>query len=238
MDSLNQNVRDYLQDKLLVWTAGSHKSSASRLMQYDPQQDAAGTYRKMKEAGYSPYYIKITFLSLCSFMDWLMAQGRAGSSTNIYREFMQRNGQLFRNAYQDKYATVTWQEFLEEYKAADKQMQMVLALLGYGGCRLSELYSFDGSSVLGKGAKRRAVHLPIDVNATPVMLSPTQIRRRLKHNPHSYRKLAADKWARAGLDIKTIQVLLGHSSLSSTQRYLRPLEQEERQLLLNKAWKV
>lgn len=241
MGQLNQNVCDYLKDKQLVWTAGTLQASASRLMQYDSARDAAGTYSVMKAAGYSPYYIKITFISLASFMEWMIAQGRAGTP-NIYKDFMERNSQVFRNAYQDKYATITWQEFIEEYEAADEQMRSVLLLLGFGGCRLSEIYTFDGGSVLGKGGKRRTVHLPTEgkINAmglAPVQLSETQIRRRLRHNPHAYRKLAADKWLRGGVDLKTVQVLLGHTSLASTQRYLRPLEQDARKALLNNIWR-
>lgn len=239
MGQLDQNVADYLKDKTPVWTAGSLKSSASRLVQYHAAKDASNTYNDMVKAGYSPYYIKITFISICSFMDWMQEQGRSDpSSINPFRKFMQQNNQLFRNAYQDKYATITWKEFVDEYGSADPQMRSVLLLLGFGGCRLSELYTYDGASVLGKGSKRRLVHLPNDAVVVPIILSPSQIRRRLAHNPHSYRKLAADKWARSGVDLKTIQVLLGHTSLTSTQRYLRPMQDDELKKTLNEAWRT
>lgn len=231
---LHQDVIEYLQEKKPVWTAGSYNSSASRLVQYSPLKDAATTYNDMVKAGYSPYYIKITFVSICSFQAWMTEQGRSYPSS--FRKFMQQNNQLFRNAYQDNYATITWKEFLEEIEAADEQMRSVLALLGFGGCRLGELYTFDGVAVMGKGSKRRPVHLPTGTRIVPISLSPSQIRRRLKHNPHAYRKLAADKALRAGVDLKTLQVLLGHTSLQSTQRYLRPLEQDALQAKLNQAW--
>lgn len=239
MGQLHQDVKDYLQEKKPVWTAGSYNSSASRLVQYSPQKDAVSTYNEMVKAGYSPYYIKITFVSICSFMDWMKEQGRSDPAlSNSFRRFMQQNNQLFRNAYQDKYATITWKEFIEEYNNVDTEMRSVLALMGFGGCRLSELYTFDGGSVVGKGSKRRPVHLPSDHKCVPITLSPSQIRRRLRHNPHSYRKLAADRWARSGVDIKTIQVLLGHTSLTSTQRYLRPMQEDELKITLNNAWRT
>lgn len=236
MTELNRDVLDYLETKRLVWKPESVKATASRLSQWSPRQDAEAVYERMVKSGYSPYYIKITFISLASLTDWLIAQGRA--SYNNYRRFLQDNNQVFRNAYEDKYATISWEEFEEELKEAEGEMRTVLALLGYGGCRLSEVYTFDGRTVLGKGGKRRMVHTPCGDLAAIVNLSPDQIRRRLKHNPHSYRKLAADKWLRNGIDIKTVQKLLGHTSLASTQRYLRPMEDDALKNRLEEVWRT
>lgn len=231
-----QDVVDYLASKHDVWTAGTVKAATSRLMQYNPSQTPAQLYSKMKLENYKPYYIKISFITISAFADWQVAQGRA--NINPYKLFLQQNNQLFRNAYEDKYATITWAEFLEEYNNASQDMRIVLALLGFGGCRLGEVKTFDGITTLGKGGKRRPIHLPSNIAFVPVCLSTTQIRRRLRHNPHSYRKLAADTWARNGIDLKTIQVLLGHSSLASTQRYLRPMQQDELKLKLEDAWRT
>jgi integrase len=233
-----QLVAEYLDSKKDLWTPNTVKAAASRLMQYSPNQTPTQLYSHMKQEGYKPYYIKITFITISAFVDWMQEKttGQGSPIFNPYRNWMQVNNQLFRNAYEDKYATVTWQEFLNEYQAADEGLRTALALLGFGGCRLSELYTFDGGTVVGKGGKRRPVHLPADVRVSPILLSPTQLRRRLSHNPHAYRKLAADKWARSGVDIKTIQVLLGHTNISSTQRYLRPMQNDELKEILNQAW--
>lgn len=237
MTNLHQDVSDYLSEKRSVWTAETYNSTAARLARYKPDLAPTDIYNEMVKEGYSPYYIKIVFINLCSLMDWLLAQGRAPKPSNYLKEFMLKNKQLFRNAYEDRYATITWEEFIEEYEAADSAMRTVLALIGYAGCRLSELHTFDGHTVLGKGSKRRRVFLPMGISCSPVSLSVSQIRRRLRHNPHAYRKLAADQWARSGVDIKTIQKLLGHTSLVSTQRYLRPMGDTELQEKLNAAWR-
>lgn len=230
MDNL---VKTYLDSKVGIWKECSIKSAASRLEHYTdvgPQL----VYTQLQAKGYKPYYIKIVFITISSFMDWLIAQGRATS--NPYKAFIKQNNQLFRNAYEDKYATITWEEYLEEYRKADPKMQTALALLGYGGCRISELHSFDGSTVVGKGGKRRKVFVPAGMANVVCDLSVHQIRRKLAHNPHSYRKLAADKWLRSGIDVKTVQTLLGHTSLTSTQRYLRPLEQDALKEKLQDIW--
>jgi integrase len=234
-----QDVKDYLLTKATVWKPESVKVTASRLMQHSPCQDAQGVYSRMVRAGYKPYYIKITFISLSGFMEWQRTQGRVHSSTNPYADFLKQHPQLFRNAYEDNYATISWEEYQEEYRAACPQTRAALALMAFGGCRLSEIYTYDGITVKGKGDKRRAIHLPMEMSGalSPITLSPHQLRRRLKHNPHSYRKLAADKWLRSGIDLKTVQVLLGHTSLASTQRYLRPMEQDALKHKLEAAWK-
>ena len=237
MANLHQDVSDYLSEKQSVWTADTYNSTAARLARYKPEVAPTDIYNSLVKEGYSPYYTKIVFINLCSLMDWLLAHGRAPWPTNRYKEFMEKNRQLFRNAYEDKYATITWQEFLDEYQQADSDMRKALALLGFSGCRLCELATFDGTTVVGKGGKRRRVYLPNDAACSPVELSGIQIRRRLRYNPHSYRKLAADQWARSGVDIKTIQKLLGHTSLASTQRYLRPMGEDELQSKLENVWR-
>lgn len=228
------NVAEYLEAKKALWKLGTLTATASRLKLYSAEEAPEKLYGRMAKDGYKPYYIKITFITISKFVDWKAAQG--GAAHNSYRLFMQQNNQLFRNAYEDVYATISWEEFLEEYQAADSELRSALALLGYGGCRLSELSTFDGTSVSGKGSKRRFLHLPAGCSFAPITLSPNQIRQRLRHNPHAYRKLAADKWLRNGIDLKTVQVLLGHTSLASTQRYLRPLEQDELKQRLEQAW--
>lgn len=41
---------------------------------------------------------------------------------------------------------------------------------------------------------------------------------------HKFRATAATKWLRAGIDVRTVQKMLGHRSLTSTLRYLEPLK--------------
>ena len=47
---------------------------------------------------------------------------------------------------------------------------------------------------------------------------------------HRFRDTAATRWLRAGIDVRTVQVWLGHESLATTQKYLEPSKETSRQL--------
>ncbi|MDR3792297.1 MAG: site-specific integrase [Terracidiphilus sp.] len=54
---------------------------------------------------------------------------------------------------------------------------------------------------------------------------------------HKFRRTYATKLLRNGVDLRTVQALMGHSDLDSTLRYLRPAEADELQGKLAKiAW--
>lgn len=47
---------------------------------------------------------------------------------------------------------------------------------------------------------------------------------------HRFRDTAATRWLRAGIDVRTVQLWLGHESLATTQKYLEPSSETEQQL--------
>ena len=47
---------------------------------------------------------------------------------------------------------------------------------------------------------------------------------------YSWLDTAATRWLRAGIDVRTVQSWLGHESLDTTQKYLEPSKETERQL--------
>jgi integrase len=53
---------------------------------------------------------------------------------------------------------------------------------------------------------------------------------------HKFRASAATGWLRAGIDVRTVQKMLGHRSLNSTLRYLAPLQMAD--LTKTAAWKT
>ena len=51
-----------------------------------------------------------------------------------------------------------------------------------------------------------------------------------KWHMHRFRDTAATRWLRAGLDVRTVQTWLGHESLATTEKYLEPSKETEKQL--------
>ena len=47
---------------------------------------------------------------------------------------------------------------------------------------------------------------------------------------HRFRDTAATRWLRGGIDVRTVQAWLGHESLDTTQKYLEPSAETQRQL--------
>jgi integrase len=47
---------------------------------------------------------------------------------------------------------------------------------------------------------------------------------------HRFRDTAATRWLRAGIEVRTVQEWLGHESLATTQKYLEPSKETEKQL--------
>ena len=50
---------------------------------------------------------------------------------------------------------------------------------------------------------------------------------------HKFRATYCTKLLRSGVDIRTVQAMMGHSDLDSTMRYLRPAENEHTQARIN-----
>src|SRR3990167_5826049 len=145
---------EYEKSKQNLWAVSTIKSSISRLRTalkhtfLQPQK----LLEELLGAGYDKYSIRTTFVVVSDYLEFV-------GSPNPYPEFFKSNAQVFRNAYQDKYTDLTWAEFEAEIAEAPEVIRLPLALLGYGGCRISELVTFDGATVLGKGSKRRQVHI-------------------------------------------------------------------------------
>ena len=71
--------------------------------------------------------------------------------------------------------------------------------------------------------------LPLSARALQGNRDPRRTRPGEWHL-HRFRDTAATRWLRAGIDVRTVQEWLGHESLATTQKYLEPSKETEKQL--------
>lgn len=128
-------------------------------------------------------------------------------------------------------------------------VQAMILLARYACLRLTELTELpqlaregDRLRVIGKGNKERIVYLHPHLKSTLIQIEQQQpgkyyfpgryggamhpmsvnkiITRETGWNPHSLRHAGATAAYRATRDLRAVQVMLGHASLATTQRYL------------------
>jgi len=64
---------------------------------------------------------------------------------------------------------------------------------------------------------------PLDVRGIKILIKRLGVRAKIKLHPHQLRHTFAVSFLRSGSDVFSLQYLLGHSTLSMTQRYLQSL---------------
>lgn len=133
------------------------------------------------------------------------------------------------------------------------------------GLRRAEMASADtrrlelrGLRVRGKGDKERVVPVPAELRSllhrlepgwlfpSPAggHLTPAHVGKLMSRalpdgvTPHQLRHSAATAWHDAGLDVRDIQVLLGHATLATTARYVQPRSAKARQAVEDAAGRL
>lgn len=206
-------------------------------------QDLEGALATMRELGHAAETRKSARASYRSFYKWATACGIMGEDPAAPLRPIRIPVTVPRVAPDGdlQYALIT---------ATDHETAMIM-LARFACLRLSELASLhtrhregDRLRITGKGDKQRIVYLNDEVLHALLDLERTQgsgyyfpgrfggymhpaavnkiITRKTGWNPHSLRHAGATAAYKATRDLRSVQLMLGHASMATTQRYLHP----------------
>lgn len=253
-------IDDYLTKKRNLWSPATISSVRAKLNTLIAlgglTKDPHSLYQTLHECGYGLYTIKQYLIIWAKFE----LEMRASNKTQT---FLSTFSYKFKNAYKEKTkmlptSTLT-AAFKEAYKT-DKDIYNFLILTAYAGLRKQEALNLKWGQVDpvrseltvsdSKGGKSRQV--PINVSflskhnphsvcsetsgATFSSLLTKFFKTTLPgFTPHDLRAYFITTLANTpGISLREVQLLAGHSSLSTTQKYLRTEFEETKQKLLTK----
>jgi len=222
-----QYIDAYIQSKKHSWSDTTKKSERARLssLKESINLDPTTLYESLVKLGKKPYSIKTTFLRLKSFYDYLIDTG-ARTAPNLYQTFINENRRVFKYAYDRKPVQMSFDEGVKRIKNISDNAcrRKALEIIG-SGLRLSEYRAVDRDNgrVRGKGGKLRKISIP-EITGAEYLKSDTTFRRELARvglRPHDLRKLFATRLLQEGVNIVDVARVLGHSSITTTEKYIQ-----------------
>src|SRR2546427_6021294 len=109
------------------------------------------------------------------------------------------------------------------------------------GCRLGEMLKIQNRHVFWNTHR---ISIPAEHAKDGIEPTRTRAHGRVNRDKiaeinlhwHDLRHEAACRWLSRGLDLRAIQLLLGHADLKTTQRYLNVTDEELRKTMQQKLW--
>lgn len=233
-----------------LWSKYSIISSRSRInrcLQLSPKLNPVELFDLLSAQNLSLYSIKTTLITASRFERQMM-------KTSKIKEWLNEHAFRFRHCYRDRTRRMSAGEFgaflMRQNSEANHNL---LVLIGKCGLRKMEALNAKWDDfnerenllvVIGKGGKQREVPLSsswlkgLPASGRPIVDQKHYLSRRFIEGTgfgfHDFRAYFATHIANhKELGIKDAQVLLGHSSLLTTQRYVRVDQDRQRRILLN-----
>jgi len=223
----------YIESKKYSWSETTKRSERARLnsLSKHAHMSPEELYEHLVNKNMKVYSIKTAFLRLKSFLDFLIESG-VKDGPNLFSQFIRKNVRLFKYAYERKSVEMSFSEGVKRCKTIRNSAcrRKALEIIG-SGLRLSEHRSVDRDNgrVKGKGGKTRKIRIP-DVSGSRREYSDSTFRRELGRvglRPHDLRKLYATKLLHEGMNIVDVARLLGHNSITTTEKYIQDLNEKD-----------
>lgn len=226
---MRDHIRDYIKDKEFAWAPTTQKSEQYRLssLSHSLDGDPARLWQELSKL--KPYSRITTWTRVCAFWEWMIANGRS-SGPNLYKVWREKNARIFKNAYQPKYPTISFEEAVLKVKGLKDKAASNLALQILGeGTRWSECQTEGSDPIIGKSASARSRYRP-DLAGPTFKGSYASFRRALGDvgiRPHDLRKLCATRLVSEGLKEADLLKVMGWTSMETAKFYLAPKADSE-----------
>lgn len=237
-----EHLAAYLEHKKYSWADSTKISARARLGKLLPILDAdpITLWKYMDDIQMKPYSRSTTWIQVIGFIDYLITtkavDGLAGK--NNYTIFKHEKSRYFKHAYERVEVNVSFEEAKARLMSITNEAIRTKALsLLYTGMRYTESKTLDDKGyIIGKGGKRRKVYGPLQ-KLTGVCSYDMLYRnlKKLQLTPHKLRKLAATKFAEAGMKEADLLKVFGWSSMETASKYLQPKRDCELSELINGA---
>lgn len=222
MDNHHQ-IEKYLHTKRNAWKDTTLKSVRATLNKVSPilNGDPNLLWEYMDQSGMKSYSRVTTWTRVIGFWDFI-------SDSNPYKKFRKDKARFFKNSYVRKQLGITYEEAIKKIKEIPEEKIKKKALqIIYNGLRFEESNNIQKGWVKGKGEKCRRVFIEVDTVNLNYRYFYDKLKKYTGLKPHDLRKLAATRYAEAGMKEADILKVFGWSSIVTAQYYLQPKKDSE-----------
>lgn len=207
----------YLRAKKNSWAASTRRSERHRMkvllraIEDSGDLGAEGVFKALSHH-LSPYSLNTYMVRYAAWQSW------AGNTEP--KRWMDENRNHFKYSYERKIPLIGLQKAKELIgKVKDEEVKKAALLILSTGMRTCELKTFDGSTVVGKGSKRRKIF----TDKKPISVEYSRLYWELKKvglKPHDLRKIYATEVVKRGATQWELLDIMGWSNVQTATSYV------------------